>query len=54
MKLEDIHWEINRLASMAPMSLKVLLYGSGDLDFSINKEIISKTLVYIKVTGRFE
>ena len=44
----------NYVSTMAPMKLNVLLYGSDDLDFSINKEIITKTLLYIKATGRFE
>ena len=39
---------------MAPMSLNVLLIGSDGLDFSVDKEIIQKTLVCIKAKERFE
>ena len=44
----------NVISSVAPFTLRTLLYGVDEFDFTENKKIINETLKFIHETKRFE
>ena len=44
----------NVISSVAPFTLRTLLYGVDEFDFTENKKIINETLKFIRETKRFE
>ena len=44
----------NVISSVAPFTLRTLLYGVDEFDFTENKKIVNETLKFIHETKRFE
>ena len=44
----------NVISSVAPFTLRTLLYGVDEFDITENKKIINETLKFIHETKRFE
>ena len=44
----------NAMGNIAPFTLRTLLYGSENLDLTVNKRIVTETLRFIKDSKRFD
>ena len=44
----------NVMGNIAPFTLRTLLYGSENLDLTVNKRIVTETLRFIKDSKRFD
>ena len=44
----------NAMGNIAPFTLRTLLYGSENLDLTVNKRIVTETLRFIKDSRRFD
>ena len=44
----------NAKGNIAPFALRTLLYGSENLDLTVNKRIVTETLRFIKDSKRFD